>query len=249
MGLFYFLAPRCRVIQAVASALCTRATHVESALLGAPQPSTPLSCGWHHWLFWCWPKLRTPNIFTIRPDSTVEVWIMPTAQEIRAYLEHHGIQTALNAAVNAAIQAQAPNALEFIGDLLKAQAGGAASSAGRPATAATDAVSGAVAAIPTTALSDAEKDAAAAMIQNAAATTGVSAEKLAAAALIQNAAAGDNSQAEKDAAAAMIQNAAATTGVSAEKIAAAALIQNAAAGDNSLSEKDAAAMLIQNAAA
>ena len=65
----------------------TRATHVESTLLGAPQPSTPLSCGWHHWLFWRWPKLRTPNIFTIRPDSTVEVWIMPTAQEIRAYLE------------------------------------------------------------------------------------------------------------------------------------------------------------------
>ena len=133
---------------------------------------------------------------------------MPTAQEIRAYLEHHSIQTALNAAVNAAIQAQAPNALEFIGDLLKAQAGGAASAAGRPVTAAADAVSGAVAAIPTTDISDAEKDAAAAMIQNAAATTGVSADKIAAAALIQNAAAGGNALSEKDAAAALLQNAA-----------------------------------------
>ena len=156
---------------------------------------------------------------------------MPTAQEIRAYLEHHGIQTALNAAVNAAIQAQAPNALEFIGDLLKAQAGGAAASDGRPATAAADSVSAAVAAIPAD-VSDAEKEAAAAMIQNAAATTGVSAEKLAAAA--------------------MIQNAAAKTGVSEEMIAAAALIQNsaaAAAGGTTISEKDAAAILIQNAAA
>ena len=95
---------------------------------------------------------------------------------------------------------------------------------------------------------EAELEAAAAMIQNAAATTGVSAEKLAAAALIQGSALGDTSQAEKDAAAAMIQNAAADTGVSAEKLAAAALIQNAAAGGNSLSEKDAAAVLIQNAA-
>ena len=163
---------------------------------------------------------------------------MPTAAEIRAYLEKHGIQANLNAAVNAALQANAPNALDFIGDWLKNKA---AEAGGGHATSAP---------APTTALSDAEKDAAAAMIQNAAATTGVSAEALAAAAMtIQNAAAGDNSQSEKDAAAAMIQNAAATTGVSAEKIAAAALIQNAAAGDNSLSEKDAAAMLIQNAAA
>ena len=55
---------------------------------------------------------------------------MPTAQEIRAYLEKHGIQPALTAAVNAAIQAQAPNALEFTGDLLKAKA---VSSGGAPA--------------------------------------------------------------------------------------------------------------------
>ena len=160
---------------------------------------------------------------------------MPTAQEIRAYLEKHGIQAALNAAVNTAIQAQAPNALDFIGDLLKAQA--AAAAGGGYAT-------GAPAPAPD--VSNAEKDAAASMIQNAAATTGVSAEKLAAAAMIQNAAAGDTSQAEKEAAAAMIQNAAAKTGVSEEMIAAAALIQNsaaAAAGGTAVSEKDAAAIL------
>ena len=53
---------------------------------------------------------------------------MPTAQEIRTYLEKNGIQAALTTAVNEAIQAQAPNALEFIGDSLKAKAasGGAA---------------------------------------------------------------------------------------------------------------------------
>ena len=122
---------------------------------------------------------------------------MPTAAEIRAYLEKHGIQANLNAAVNAALQANAPNALDFIGDWLKNKA---AEAGGGHATSAP---------APTTALSDAEKDAAAAMIQNAAATTGVSAEKIAAAALIQNAAAGDNSLSEKDAAAMLIQNAAA----------------------------------------
>eukprot|EP00964_Phaeocystis_antarctica_P024220 scaffold13572_cov52-Phaeocystis_antarctica.AAC.1 len=54
--------------------------------------------------------------------------LMPTAQEIRTYLEKNGIQAALTTAVNEAIQAQAPNALEFIGDSLKAKAasGGAA---------------------------------------------------------------------------------------------------------------------------
>ena len=31
---------------------------------------------------------------------------MPSVEEIKAYLEHHGIQTALNAAVNAAIQTE-----------------------------------------------------------------------------------------------------------------------------------------------
>jgi len=128
---------------------------------------------------------------------------MPTAAVIRAYLEEHGIQAALNAAVNAALQVQAPNALEFIGDWLIKKA---AESGGAPAST----------------VSDATKDKAAAIIQNAAATTGVSEEKLAAAALIQNAAAGSNSQAEKDAAAALIQTAAANTGVSADKIAAAA---------------------------
>ena len=51
---------------------------------------------------------------------------MPNAQEIREYLEQHGIQNALTTAVNEAIQAQAPNALEFIGDSLKAKAGGGA---------------------------------------------------------------------------------------------------------------------------
>ena len=34
---------------------------------------------------------------------------MPTAQEIREYLEKHGIQNALTAAVNEAIQAKATN--------------------------------------------------------------------------------------------------------------------------------------------
>ena len=53
----------------------------------------------------------------------------PTAQEIRAYLEKHGIQAALTGAVNAAIQSQAPNALEFIGDKLKSMAGGSSGGA------------------------------------------------------------------------------------------------------------------------
>ena len=50
---------------------------------------------------------------------------MPTAQEIREYLEKHGIQNALTAAVNEAIQAKATNPLEFIADVLKAKAGSA----------------------------------------------------------------------------------------------------------------------------
>ena len=79
---------------------------------------------------------------------------MPTAAVIRAYLEEHGIQAALNAAVNAALQVQAPNALEFIGDWLIKKA---AESGGAPAST----------------VSDATKDKAAAIIQNAAATTGV----------------------------------------------------------------------------
>ena len=47
---------------------------------------------------------------------------MPSAQEIRAYLEKHSIQAALTAAVNASIQAHSENPLDFIGDFLKAKA-------------------------------------------------------------------------------------------------------------------------------
>ena len=46
----------------------------------------------------------------------------PTAQDVRAYLEKYGVQASLTVAVNAAIQAQAPNPLDFIGDKLKAMA-------------------------------------------------------------------------------------------------------------------------------
>ena len=55
---------------------------------------------------------------------------MPTAQEIREYLEKHGIQNALTAAVNEAIQAKATNPLEFIADALKAKAGSAGAAGG-----------------------------------------------------------------------------------------------------------------------
>ena len=55
---------------------------------------------------------------------------MPSAQEIRDYLEKNGIQAALTAAVNEAIQARAPNPLDFIGDSLKAKAAAAAAAAG-----------------------------------------------------------------------------------------------------------------------
>ena len=54
---------------------------------------------------------------------------MPSAQEIRDYLEKNGIQAALTAAVNEAIQARAPNPLDFIGDSLKAKAAAAAAAA------------------------------------------------------------------------------------------------------------------------
>ena len=96
---------------------------------------------------------------------------MPTAQEVREYLEHHGIQAAVNAAVNGALQSRSPNPLEFISDFLIAKGHEVSSggdTTGVPA--------------PTTAVSDAGKDAAA-LIPNA------------------DAAAGDASQAEKDAAA------------------------------------------------
>ena len=56
--------------------------------------------------------------------------LMPTAQEIREYLEKHGIQNALTAAVNEAIQAKATNPLEFIADALKAKAGSAGAAGG-----------------------------------------------------------------------------------------------------------------------
>ena len=55
---------------------------------------------------------------------------MPSAQEIRTYLEKNGIQAALTAAVNEAIQARAQNPLDFIGDSLKAKAAAAAAAGG-----------------------------------------------------------------------------------------------------------------------
>lgn len=55
---------------------------------------------------------------------------MPSAQEIRTYLEKNSIQAALTAAVNEAIQARAPNPLDFIGDSLKAKAAAAAAAGG-----------------------------------------------------------------------------------------------------------------------
>ena len=111
---------------------------------------------------------------------------MPTAQEIREYLEKHGIQNALTAAVNEAIQAKATNPLEFIGDLLKSK-GGSAGAGGAvqlppggageqivQAAAYSTMVSHQVACFVDAgseagAKAAAEKDAAAALIQNAAA--------------------------------------------------------------------------------
>ena len=106
---------------------------------------------------------------------------MPTAQEIREYLEKHGIQNALTAAVNSAIQAKATNPLEFIGDLLKSKGGSAGGAVQLPsgaqivqAAACSTMVShqvpcfvdvGSEAGVKAAA----EKDAAAALIQNAAA--------------------------------------------------------------------------------
>eukprot|EP00964_Phaeocystis_antarctica_P136065 scaffold100467_cov66-Phaeocystis_antarctica.AAC.1 len=90
---------------------------------------------------------------------------MPTAQEVRQYLEHHGIQVAVNAAVNGALQSRSPNPLEFISDFLIAKGREVASggdTAGVPASA--------------TAVSDAGKDAAAALNQNAAASDASQAE-------------------------------------------------------------------------
>ena len=111
---------------------------------------------------------------------------MPTAQEIREYLEKHGIQNALTAAVNEAIQAKATNPLEFIADVLKAKAGsaGAAGGAAQLPPAGSQVVQAAVCStmvshqVPSfvDASSEAgvkaaaEKDAAAALIQNAAGT-------------------------------------------------------------------------------
>jgi len=108
------------------------------------------------------------------------------AQEIREYLEKHGIQNALTAAVNEAIQAKATNPLEFIGDLLKSK-GGSAGAGGAvqlppggageqivQAAAYSTMVSHQVACFVDAgseagAKAAAEKDAAAALIQNAAA--------------------------------------------------------------------------------
>ena len=111
---------------------------------------------------------------------------MPTAQEIREYLEKHGIQNALTAAVNEAIQAKATNPLEFIADALKAKAGSAGGAAQLPpaqgagsqvvqAAACSTMVSHQVpsfvdASSEAGVKAAAEKDAAAALIQNAAST-------------------------------------------------------------------------------
>ena len=92
---------------------------------------------------------------------------MPTAQEVR---EYHGIQVAVNAAVNGALQSRSPNPLEFISDFLIAKGREVASggdTAGVPA--------------PATAVSDAGKDAAAALIPNSAAGDASQVEKDAAA--------------------------------------------------------------------
>ena len=106
---------------------------------------------------------------------------MPTAQEIREYLEKHGIQNALTAAVNSAIQAKATNPLEFIGDLLKSKGGSAGGAVQLPsgaqivqAAACSTMVSHQVPCFVDVGSeagkkAAAEKDAAAALIQNAAA--------------------------------------------------------------------------------
>ena len=70
-----------------------------------------------------------PRLLSLATSSDRNV-SMPTAQEIREYLEKHGIQAALTAAVNEAIQAKATNALEFIADALKAKAGSAGAAGG-----------------------------------------------------------------------------------------------------------------------
>ena len=122
----------------------------------------------------CLPPRERCRLFLARGN-------MPTAQEIREYLEKHGIQNALTAAVNSAIQAKATNPLEFIGDLLKSKGGSAGGAVQLPsgaqivqAAACSTMVShqvpcfvdvGSEAGVKAAA----EKDAAAALIQNAAA--------------------------------------------------------------------------------
>ena len=59
---------------------------------------------------------------------------MPSAKEIRVYLEKHGIQTELSTAVNASIQAQSENPLDFISDYLKAKAAGGGGNASESTT-------------------------------------------------------------------------------------------------------------------
>ena len=93
---------------------------------------------------------------------------MPTAQEVREYLEHHGIQAAVNAAVNGALQSRSPNPLEFISDFLIAKghevsSGGDTTGVPAPTTAVSDAGEDAAALITAAAgdASQAEKDAAA----------------------------------------------------------------------------------------
>ena len=106
---------------------------------------------------------------------------MPTAQEIREYLEKHGIQNALTAAVNSAIQAKATNPLEFIGDLLKSKGSSAGGAVQLPPGAQIVQAAGCSTMVShqvpcfvdvgseAGAKAAAEKDAAAALIQNAAA--------------------------------------------------------------------------------
>ena len=123
-------------------------------------------------LKFCLPPRERCRLFLARGN-------MPTAQEIREYLEKHGIQNALTAAVNAAIQAKATNPLEFIGDLLRKGgvpgAGGAVQSAQIvQAASCSTMVSHQVAHFVDAgseagAKAAAEKEAAAALIQNAAA--------------------------------------------------------------------------------
>ena len=111
--------------------------------------------------------------FGTHPELAASCWSatrnMPTAQEVREYLEHHGIQAAVNAAVNGALQSRSPKPLEFISDFLIAKGREVASGGDTTGVA------------PATAVSDAGKDATAALIPNSAAGDASQVEKDAAA--------------------------------------------------------------------